>query len=346
MILGASLKVHRSRSPSRIFRGTAGRGNCYLVCEVLGCDSMPQIHSLTWHDIADPSDGRLEELAGSYSLHPLHIDDCRKDEQRAKVQEGNGYLFIILKLMVLEPDSQLTTADVGIFLGADFVITVHRAAVPAIELFQNVSRNLHGDQALYRVMESVVDSYSPLLDSLEERIEQLQDQVVNRLPPEVLDGIGEIRNTLMQLRRVLSNTRQVAFQLRHVSSQLISPELSPFFRDIHEDLAIELDMIAGDRERLAGVLDLYLSSITNRTTEATRTLTLLGTAALPTVLITSLFGMSVKYPSWTRAPWAFGLLLGLSIAVTGFLLWSLNRRDFLPGGSTSRRLEKKRATVR
>ncbi len=307
---------------------------------------MPQIHSLTWHDITDPSDGRLEELAGSYSLHPLHIDDCRKEGQRAKVQEGNRYLFIILKLMVLEPDSELTTADVGIFLGSDFVITVHRAAVPAIELFREVSDDLHADQALYRVMEIVVDSYSPLLDGLEERIDKLQDQVVNRPPPEVLDSIGEIRNTLMQLRRVLSNTRQVAFQLRHVSSQLISPELAPFFRDIHEDLAIELDMIAGERDRLAGALDLYLSSIANRTTEATRTLTLLGTAALPTVLITSLFGMSVEYPSWTRAPWAFGLLVGLSITVTGFLLWSLNRRDFLPGGSTSRRLEKKRATVR
>src|ERR1700704_1170217 len=151
---------------------------------------MPQIHSLTWHDITDLSDGRLEELAGSYSLHPLHIDDCRKEGQRAKVQEGNGYLFIILKLMVLEPDSKLTTADVGIFLGADFVVTVHRAAVPAIELFRDVSQNLRGDQALYRVMESVVDSYSPLLDGLE------QDQVVNRPPPDVLDGIGEIRSTL------------------------------------------------------------------------------------------------------------------------------------------------------
>ena len=140
----------------------------------------------------------------------------------------------------------------------------------------------------------------------------------------------------MQLRRVLSNTRHVAFQLRHVSTPFISQELAPFLRDVQDDLAIDLDTIAAERERLAGALEVYLSSVANRTTEATRTLTLLGTAALPALVVTSFFGMNIEYPSWTKSSWMFVLVVAATFAITGSLLWYLERRDYLPGGSTSR----------
>jgi magnesium transporter len=140
----------------------------------------------------------------------------------------------------------------------------------------------------------------------------------------------------MQLRRVLSSTRHVAFQLRHIATPFIGEELAPFLRDVHDDLAIDLDTIAAERERLAGVLEVYLSSVANRTTEATRTLTLLGTAALPALVITSFFGMNIEYPSWTKSSWTFVFLVAPTFAITVSLLWYLKRRDYLPGGSTSR----------
>ena len=111
---------------------------------------------------------------------------------------------------------------------------------------------------------------------------------------------------------------------------------SPVF-DIPWDRLREywMEMIAGERERLTGVLDVYLSSVANRTTEATRTLTLLGTIALPALVISSFFGMSIPYPAWTKSPWALAFLAALTVAVTGFLLWYLKRNDYLPGGSTA-----------
>jgi magnesium transporter len=291
---------------------------------------------MTWHDVADPASRQLDELAGKYSLHRLHIEDCRQTAHRIKVESDGQYLFIVLQLLDPKQSDKLAIEDLVLFVGSDFLITVHKSPMDLLSLLRNLGEKLRPDQVLYRLMDAVADSYLPINDKLEDSIEKLHDQVVSSPRPDVLERIGEIRSILTRLRRVLSNTRHVAFQLRHVSSPFISQELSPFLRDVHDDLAINLDTVAAERERLAGVLEVYLSSVANRTTEATRTLTLLGTAALPTLVIAGLFGMNIEYPSWTKSSWAFVGLLAVMFAITASLLWYLKRRDYLPGGSTSR----------
>jgi magnesium transporter len=291
---------------------------------------------MTWHDIADPTSRQLDELARKYSLHQLHIEECRQSAHRIKVESDGQYLFIVLKLLDLEQSNNLSVEDLILFVGSDFLVTVHDSPVDLLNALRSLGEKLRPDQVLYHVLDAVVTSYLPLFDKLEDSIEKLQDQVVASPRPDVLESIGEIRSTLMQLRRVVSNTRHVAFRLRHVSTPFISQELAPFLRDVHDDLAIDLDTIATERERLAGVLEVYLSSVANRTTEATRTLTLLGTVALPALVITSLFGMNIDYPSWTKSPWMFVILTAVIFAITSSLLWYLKRWDYLPGGSTSR----------
>lgn len=295
---------------------------------------MPKL-PMTWHDVSSADQTRLQELASSYSLHSLHIDDCSNGTQRAKFEDADRYVFIILKLLVLE-NNHLNNADLALFLGCDFLITVHNGPVAILRSLQLESTAMRPDHTLHRILDGVVESYLPVLDTLEDKIEDLQDQVVGWPTPTVLERIGEIRNTLMQLRRVLSATRHLAFQMRNGHSPLISRHLKPFLGDVHDDLAINLDAIAGQRDRLEGVLEVYLSSIANRTTEATRTLTLLGTVALPALVITSIFGMNIQYPSWTKSSWIFPALMAFTLALTTFLVWFLRRVDYLPGGSTSR----------
>lgn len=101
-------------------------------------------------------------------------------------------------------------------------------------------------------------------------------------------------------------------------------------RNVHDDLAIVIDTLEGERDRLASVLDIYFSSIATRSTEATKTLTLLGTMALPALVITGILGMNVAYPAWTRAPWIFDSLVVITLALTIFLVWLLRRGAYLP----------------
>ena len=291
--------------------------------------------SMEWHDIHNPGDKLLDELAARYSLHPLHVEDCRQDAQRTKAETGEGYLFISLKQMAFDDSGRLSTGDLVLFVGGDFLLTVHRGPVALLEPLRTAKEELHPDQVLYRVMDAFVGSYIPLVERLESSIERLEDVVVVAPRPTVLENIGAARSTLLELRRVLNATRHVVVQLRHVPGPLINQELSPFLRDVHDNLAIILDNIAADRDRLAGALDLYMSSIANRNAEATKTLTLLGTAALPGLVIASIFGMNIEYPSWVKSHSMFAIVMITSLAVTLFLLWYLRRKDYLPGGTTS-----------
>ena len=290
---------------------------------------------MIWHDIADVASARLDELAGVHGLHRPHIEYCRQQSQRTKVDDADHYIFILIKSTVLDDKGNLAVGGLGLFVGADFLITVHGDQLPLLNSLRALGDNLRSDQILYRVLDGVVDSYLPLMETLEEGIQRLQEDVIESPSPRVLERIGEMRGMLTRLRRVLTDTRRMAVQLRHLRSPLMNEDLSLFLRDLHDDIAIDLDTIAGELERLTSVVDLYFSGVANRTTEATRTLTLLGTIAVPTLVITSFFGMNIAYPAWTKSPWALDVLVAVTIAVTGSLLWYLKRRDYLPGGSTS-----------
>jgi magnesium transporter len=295
---------------------------------------------MKWHDIAGADSPQLDELAAAYGLHSLHIEDCRTRGQRTKVDDGGTYLFLILMLPAPKEGALFATVNLALFACAEFIIAVHETPVPLLEkLGQNAG--LRPDQVLYRVLEGVVESWLPVVEQIEENLDSLQDQVTGWPGPDVLERIAATRNAILQLRRVIGGTRHVLLQLRHASNPIITADLAPFLRDVHDDLTIHLETIAGERDRLTGVLDIYVSSVTNRTAEATRTLTLLGTIALPSLVITSLFGMAIEYPPWTKSPWLFGVLVMATIVLTGCLLWYLKRRDYLPGGTTARALSGK-----
>jgi magnesium transporter len=291
---------------------------------------------MQWHDIASVDSARLDELAATYGLHSLHVEDCRNRGQRTKADDGETYIFIILVLPIAKEQALFATVTLALFVGPDFVIGVHDTPIPLLEGLGKQSAGLRPDQVLYRILDGVVESWLPIVERMEESVELLQDRVTGWPGPDVLERIAGTRNSIMQLRRVIGGAHHAVFRLRHASNPIITADLAPFLRDVHDDLTIHLETIAGERDRLTGVLDIYLSSVTNRTAEATRTLTLLGTIALPTLVITSFFGMAINYPSWTKSPSLFGLLIITTVITTGLLLRYLKRRDYLPGGTTAR----------
>ena len=109
---------------------------------------------MEWHDIQNPDDKLLDELAARYSLHPLHVEDCRQDAQRTKAETGEGYLFISLKQMAFDDSGRLATGDLVLFVGGDFLLTVHRAPVALLEPLRAAKGELHPDQVLYRVIDA------------------------------------------------------------------------------------------------------------------------------------------------------------------------------------------------
>jgi len=279
--------------------------------------------SLEWHVIRDPADPELDRLAERYHLHPLHVEDCRHRNQNAKVEENGGYLFVVLKPVRVDGEGAIEFADLDVFIGRDFVITVEETECPEM---RDLVERLRGageerpDQALYRLADGVVDGYLPVLDLFSERIDEIEDTVLAAPGPDALTSIFATKRSLIALRRVLANTRDVAGHLQRSDSRLIGRNMWPFLRDVYDHVARSLDTVETMRDLLSGAMEVYLSTVANRTNQVMKVLTVLGTIALPALVISSLYGMNLKHLPLGESPHAVWLVAGLMAAATAGLL--------------------------
>ena len=279
---------------------------------------------MDWHEIRDPQDAELDRLAERYRLHPLHVEDCRHRNQSAKVEESRGYLFVVLKTVHLTEDGSLQVGDLDIFLGREFLITVEEALCPPVRTLlgqiRGAAAGQRADQLFYRITDGVVDSYLPVLDHFSEVIDDLEDQVLDRPVPDTLARIFKTKRSLIELRRVLVNTRDVAGHMQRTESDLIHREMWPFLRDVYDHVSRNLDLVEMQRDLLTGSLDIYLSSVANRTNQVMKVLTVLGTIALPALVISGIYGMNLKGLPWAASPHGTAIVSGMMLATTVVLL--------------------------
>lgn len=287
---------------------------------------------MIWHDVRDPNDSQLDTLAARYNLHPLHIEDCRHGNQRAKVEEGADYIFTVLKPVQVGDSGELLITDLDVFLGRDYVITVQEGECPAtrayLDQLHSAQDHLRADQLFYRVTDAVVDAYAPALDWFNETIDRIEDVVLEKPSPTTLQTIFETKRGLIELRRVLGNMRDVAGHLQRLETELIQRDLWPFLRDVYDHLARNLDMVEMQRDLLTGAMDIYLSSVANRTNQVMKVLTVLGTIALPAIVISGFYGMNTKGLPWADLPYGSEIAVGLMASATAVLLIVLKKRDW------------------
>jgi len=275
---------------------------------------------MNWHDIRDPNDPELDRLAEQYHLHPLHIEDCRHRNESAKAEEQDTYMFVVLNLMKIEKDLTVDVFDFDVFVGPDFVITVQEGDCPglraALDKADAKKHQYRPDQLLYRIMDAAVDDYLPTLDFLNDHIDETEDKVLTNANPELLQRIFDMKRTLIDIRRVLTHMRDVTAHLQRTETDLIKPDLLPFLRDVYDHVARNLDIIETQRDIVNGSMDIYLSSVANRTNQVMKVLTIVGTVTLPAIIISSLYGMNVKGMPWADSPQGFHLVIGLIVGTS------------------------------
>jgi magnesium transporter len=290
---------------------------------------------MEWHNILNASDPELDRLAERYGLHPLHIEDCRHRDQNAKIEEGETYVFTVLKALRFDADGVIEAGDLDIFLGSDFVITVLECDFPdLIRTIEQVRRSvaanhLRADQVYYRIVDKMVDAFLPVLDKYDETIDKLDDQALNNPQPETLASIFDAKRSLILLRRILANTRDVAGRLQRTDCPMIGRDMWPFLRDIYDHVTRNLDTVEMQRDLLNGTLDVYLSSVANRTNQVMKVLTVLGTVSIPAIIVTGLYGMNIKGLPGAESPHALWMVGGAVFIFTALLLWLLKRYQWL-----------------
>lgn len=288
---------------------------------------------MVWHALHEGEGAQLTELAERYSLHPLHIEDCRHGGQSAKLEDGDNYMFAVFKPAYTTDAGDLAFGDFDVFLGPGYLITYEEIGCAKLRNLidrHKINESLTNDQAFHRILDGIVDAYSPILDSYSEEIDSIEDQVLSNPAPDLLQRIFTLKRALIELRRILTQTRDLAGHLMRSDHELISPRLTPYFRDVYDHLSRHIETVEMSRDLLSGALDIYLSSVANRTNETMKVLTLLSTFALPSVALTSFFGMNFKFGMpLIESP--DGLMTGtiLALSITAILVTFLRYRKWI-----------------
>lgn len=287
---------------------------------------------MAWYQLETKNDSELDQLASRFNLHPVHVEDCRTHEGRIKVDMMPDYLFVTLKPLHIV-DGEIAESPLHAFVGRDFCITVaDLECTPVREAMERAWRagtETPPSKILYLIFDTVVDAYFTTIDHLDDRIDLIEDDVLETPSPEILQKIFEYKRQLIDLRRIIVATRDIGMHLQRDSGNLVDADLYPFYRDVYDHLLRLADTIDTLRDLLNNTLDVYLSSVANRTNQVMKVLTVLSTIALPALVISGFYGMNLKGLPLEENSHGSAIAAGVMLCVTGFLLWMLKRFDWL-----------------
>jgi magnesium transporter len=293
--------------------------------------------SVEWRHFQHADDGRLDALAQRFHLHPLHIEDVRSAGERVKVEVAPHYTFALLKTVMLrEVMDEPVLTKICLFAGhsADdpsqgtfFIViadTDRSEVAAALHRAEEERDTATPSRLLYLVFDSIVDSYFPAVDAIDDEIDALEDRVVTPRR-ELLSDIFAVKRQLVDMRRLLVNTRDAGMHLQRSATlptegRPVDPEQQLYLRDLYDHIMRLLDMVETQRDLLNNALDIYLSSIANRTNEVMKVLTILSTVALPALVIASIYGMNIKGLPFVNSAYALWFVAGLTLLLTGGLL--------------------------
>lgn len=291
-----------------------------------------------WLDMPKPTEEDVRVLRDVFNFHPLAIEDATKQGQRPKIEEYEGYVF--LTAHAVRPGAKRITDiildEVDIFFGPGYVVTTHRDTVPALDEARarlgRAPANLRGmaDYALYTILDTVVDSYFPVIDALDVALDRLEDRLFVRPSSQTLDRLFALKRSLLQMRRVAAPMRDFFNVLTRRDLPFISRQTLVYLRDVYDHLLRITDLIDTHRDLLSGALDIYLSVVSNRLNEVVRRLTMITAIFALLAVITGIYGMNFDraFPSFD---WSYGFpfTIGVMLLLVGVLLLVFRRLRWL-----------------
>jgi len=288
--------------------------------------------NILWADVNDPTSEDFLSLAEEFGFHPLSIEDCRTLHQRPKIEEYPGYYFILIyEATLVGPKRHLELRELNIFLGANYLVTVHSRPIRAIKTVQRLwqewtDRAEQGTGLLaYLLTDNIVDDYMPLLDVMSDRMDELEDSIFGEFKPEAIEEIFRIKKQLLYLRRSISPLRDVFNTFMRREQPIFSRETYVYFQDVFDHVIRVSDTIDTLRDMLGSTMDAYLSVSGNRMNMVMKRLTSIATILMSVTLIAGIYGMN--FERMPELKWKYGYVVALSsMVVVGLGLYLYLRR--------------------
>jgi magnesium transporter len=322
-----------------LLRASDGKISTTLSAEDIA-SALVQPGSLLWVDFFNEPDASCGHiLAGTFHFHPLAIDDALKESHVPKVDDWDTYLYIVLHAVQFDAaaEEMLSSRELDIFAGRGFVVTHHEQGIEPLErVWANClhDERLLGKGAarlLYHIIDEVVAGHMPVVDSIDEEMDRLEEVILASAGPAVLPKVLRLKRALLHLRRIVAPQRETLNRLARDEFAVIEPAQRVYFRDVYDHLVRLHDVTEGLRDLAAGALDTYLSVINNRMNEVMKTFTLITTLFMPISFITGFFGMNFFTPSAPPQAWTGRIVFGAICACVVLIpclmfLWLKRRR--------------------
>ncbi|MFH1057763.1 MAG: magnesium/cobalt transporter CorA [Pseudomonadota bacterium] len=279
----------------------------------------------------------IAKLGQAFGLHPLVLEDIVNTSQRPKVEEYDHYLYIVTKAVLWDDEEDdWRTEQISLILGEHYVLSFQESQHPLFDpVAQRITsakgrhRTAGPDYLAYSLLDSVVDCYFPVLESLGDRSEELEDELLGRPNAGSLKELHELRSLALLLRKAGWPLREVMGALERRDLDQVHPATRVYLRDAYDHAVQIMDAVETYRDMLAGMLDLYLSSISNRMNEVMKVLTIIATIFMPLSFLAGLYGMNFDYMPELKWRWGYFAVLGLMAAVAGGMLLYFRRKKWL-----------------
>ena len=285
----------------------------YETSDIEACLKSIQQPGVTWLNVAGLHDPDLIETLGErLTLHPLVLEDIANTSQRPKVEDYEEFFFIVLKMLEYEQtEGQVQVEQVSLVLGENYLLSFQEDESDVFDSVRTRLRNGAGrlrklgpDYLAYSLIDAVIDNYFIILEQVGDEIEAIEEQVSSHPEQRPLPEIYRLKREMIALRRAVWPLREVIAALQHSESPLIQPGTVIYLRDVYDHTIQIMDTVESMRDLLSGMLDVYLSVLSNHMNEIMKVLTVFSTIFIPLTFLAGVYGMNFRH--FPEIDWPFG----------------------------------------
>lgn len=299
---------------------------------------------LTWININGLSDtAEIEKLGKYYDLHPLMLEDIVNTNQRPKVDEHNGYIFLVIKMLYFpkitgeKTNGSYVNEHISIVVGKDYVLTFQEADGDVFEGVRERIANATGrirsngpDYLLFSLLDAIIDQYIEVIDSISDKIEVLEEDLFQEKPgDEITFEIQELKRTILRIRRAVFPVREVLSRVEKMDNDIIQDKTKNYFRDLYDHIIQITENIDIYREMTWGLMDMYMTTISNKMNEVMKVLTIMASIFIPLTFIAGLYGMNFEYMPELEWRYSYYVLLFVMLVIFILMIIYFRRKKWL-----------------
>lgn len=278
----------------------------------------------------------LKKIGKCFNLHPLVLEDILNTNQRPKVEDYDNYIYIVLKLFDLSDEDQIITKQISLILEKNLVISfqddddqIFDLIATRLKTKESQIRNKGADYLLYSIIDTIIDSYFLDLERLEDKIEFVEENLIEKTNPELLKVIHNIKMDIITLRKVIWPLREMLSTLESCEYIQIDKSTDYYLRDVYDHSIQIFDILESFRDRISEVLDIYLSSTSNKLNEIVRVLTVISTIFVPMTFIVGLYGMNFRDMPELNQPLGYPAVLAVMFIISVSMLAYFRKKKWI-----------------